>query len=145
MEKEEGIRHTCRTRVRYGETDKMGIAYYGRYVDWFEMGRTEFCRASGKSYTEWEAEGILLPVVEAHCRYKSSLFYDDEIEIETRVTDLTRVSVTFACRVFRVADGKLAAEGYTRHAFTGPDGKLLKRGNALEAWLGARTQDSQEG
>ena len=55
----------CRTRVRYGETDKMGIAYYGRYVDWFEMGRTEFCRASGKSYTEWEAEGILLPVVEA--------------------------------------------------------------------------------
>lgn len=125
----------CRTRVRYGETDKMGIAYYGRYVDWFEMGRTEFCRSNGKSFSEWEAEGVMLPVVEAHCRYKSSLFYDDEIEIETKITSLSKVSVTFACRIFRVADGKLAAEGYTRHAFTSTDGKLMKKGNALEQWL----------
>ena len=126
---------TCRTRVRYGETDKMGIAYYGRYVDWFEMGRTEFCRAHGRSFAEWEADGVMLPVVEAHCRYKSSLFYDDEIEVETRVTDLSRVSVTFACRIFRVADGRLAAEGHTRHAFTDREGKLMKRGNPLEMWL----------
>ena len=125
----------CRTRVRYGETDKMGIAYYGRYVDWFEMGRTEFCRSHGKSFSEWEAEGIMLPVVEAHCRYKSSLFYDDEIEIETRIKSLDKVSVVFACRIFRVADNKLAAEGYTRHAFTSTDGKLLRKGCALEQWL----------
>lgn len=135
----------CRTRVRYGETDKMGIAYYGRYVDWFEMGRTEFCRAHGRSYTEWEAEGILLPVVEAHCRYKSSLFYDDEIEIETRVSELSKVSVTFACRIFRAADGRLAAEGYTRHAFTSPDGKLIRKGNPLEAWLREKTGVPEEG
>ena len=136
---------TCRTRVRYGETDKMGIAYYGRYVDWFEMGRTEFCRAHGKSFTEWEAEGIMLPVVEAYCRYKSSLCYDDEIEIETRVTDLSRVSVTFACRIFRAADGHLAAEGYTRHAFTSQDGKLLRKGCALEAWLRERQRALHDG
>lgn len=136
----EGRGFTCRTRVRYGETDKMGIAYYGRYVDWFEMGRTEFCRACGRSFVEWEAEGIMLPVVEAHCRYKSSLFYDDEIEIETRVTNLTKVSVTFACRIFRAADGRLAAEGYTRHAFTDSGGKLIRPGNPLEAWLRERLE-----
>ena len=94
-------KNLTRTRVRYGETDKMGIAYYGRYMDWFEMGRTEFCRASGKSFTEWEAAGIMLPVVEAHCRYKSSLLYDDEIEIETSITKLSRVSVIFTCKIFK--------------------------------------------
>lgn len=132
----------CRTRVRYGETDKMGIAYYGRYMDWFEMGRTEFCRAQGRSFTEWEAQGILLPVVEAHCRYKASLRYDDEIAIETGVAELSKVSVTFRCRVFRVADGRLAAEGYTRHAFTSTDGRLLRRGNALADWLGSMTSSA---
>ena len=106
----------CRTRVRYGETDQMGVAYYGRYLD-------------------WEAEGILLPVVEVGCRYKSSLFYDDEIEIETHISEVTNVSVTFRCRVFRAADGKLAAEGWTRHAFVSKDGRLLRRGNPLADWM----------
>lgn len=129
----------CRTRVRYGETDKMGIAYYGRYADWFETGRTEFCRHGGKSYTEWEAEGIMLPVVELSCRYKSSLLYDDEVEIETWVSDLSRVSVTFSYNVFHAADGRLAAEGSTKHAFTDTNGKLIKKGCALEQWLREKT------
>ncbi|MBR6901791.1 MAG: acyl-CoA thioesterase, partial [Synergistaceae bacterium] len=81
------------------------------------------------------AEGILLPVVEAHCRYKSSLFYDEEIEIETTVTKLTKVSVVFTCRIFHAGTDKLAAEGYTKHAFTSADGKLLRDGNPLEEWL----------
>ena len=126
------VTYSTITRVRYGETDKMGIAYYGRYMDWFEMGRTEFCRQSGKSFREWESEGIMLPVVEAHRRYKSSLYYDDEIEIETRITKLTKVSVEFTCRIFHKESGKLAAEGHTKHAFISTDGKLLKNGNALE-------------
>ena len=128
-------KNLTRTRVRYGETDKMGIAYYGRYYDWFEMGRTEFCRASGKNFTEWESEGIMLPVVESHCRYKSSLLYDDEIEIETTITQLSKVSVTFTCKIFNLRTQKLAAEGYTKHAFTSSDGKLLRSGNKLEQWL----------
>ena len=127
--------HTTHTRVRYGETDKMGVAYHAHYLNWFEMGRTEFCRASGKSFSQWEAEGIMLPVVEAHCRYKSPLLYDDESEIETSVTKLSRVSVTFTCRIFHADTKKLAAEGYTKHAFTSTDGKLLREGNALEQWL----------
>ena len=129
-------KNLTRTRVRYGETDKMGIAYYGRYMDWFEMGRTEFCRASGKSFTEWEAAGIMLPVVEAHCRYKSSLLYDDEIEIETSITKLSRVSVIFTCKIFNLRTGNLSAEGYTKHAFTSSDdGKLIRDENKLYDWL----------
>ncbi len=131
----EVFKNLTRTRVRYGETDKMGIAYYGRYLDWFETGRTEFCRALGKSFCEWENEGIMLPVVEAHCRYKSSLLYDDEIEIETTVTNLSNVSVIFTCKIFNLRTGKLAAEGYTKHAFTSTDGKLLRKGNKLLDWL----------
>ena len=131
------MKHITKTRVRYGETDKMGVAYYGNYMNWFEMGRSDFCRAMGKSYAAWEAEGILLPVVEAHCRYKSSLLYDEEFEIETEVTKLTKVSVVFECKVFHEVNGQrvLAAEGYTKHAFTSTDGKLLRDGNKLEAWL----------
>ncbi|MBQ7220016.1 MAG: acyl-CoA thioesterase [Synergistaceae bacterium] len=129
------IKHTAIIRVRYSETDKMGVAYHGRYLDWFEVGRNEYCRLSGKSYLEWEAEGIMLPVVEAHCRYKSSLRYDDEAEIETRVSKLTRVSVEFSYRILNKATGKLAAEGYTKHAFVDLGGKLLKSGCALEEYL----------
>ncbi|GHV43172.1 acyl-CoA thioester hydrolase [Synergistales bacterium] len=125
----------CKTRVRYGETDKMGVAYYGRYLDWFEMGRTELCRAHGKTYREWEEGGILLPVVEANCRYKSSLFYDDVINIVTAIKDISKVSVIFANRVVREADGKLAAEGWTRHAFVDSTGKLLRKGNAFADWM----------
>ena len=128
-------KHITRTRVRYGETDKMGVAYYGRYMDWFEMGRSDFCRANGKSFSLWENEGVLLPVVEAHCRYKSSLYYDEEIDIETTITKLTKVSIVFTCRIFHADSGKIAAEGYTKHAFTSPDGKLLRDGNALQEWL----------
>ena len=124
-----------KTRVRYGETDQMGVAYYGRYLDWFEMGRTELCRAYGKTYRDWEKAGILLPVVEANCRYKSSLFYDDEIRVVSAVEEVTNVSVVFLCRIYREADGKLAAEGWTRHAFVDASGKLLRRGNALAEWM----------
>ena len=126
------MKQITRTRVRYGETDKMGVAYYGRYMDWFEMGRSDLCRAAGKSFSLWEAEGILLPVVEAHCRYKSSLLYDEEI-----ITKLSRVSVEFTCRIFHAGTDKLAAEGYTKHAFTSTDGKLLRNGNPLQEWLQA--------
>ncbi|GHS92710.1 acyl-CoA thioester hydrolase [Synergistales bacterium] len=126
---------TYKTRVRYGETDQMGVAYYGRYLDWFEMGRTELCRARGKAYGDWEKEGIFLPVVEANCRYKSSLFYDDIIDIATAIKDINNVSVTFVNKIKRESSGKLAAEGWTRHAFVDKSGKLLRRGNTLADWM----------
>ncbi|MBQ7151210.1 MAG: acyl-CoA thioesterase [Synergistaceae bacterium] len=121
----------------------MGVAYYGRYMDWFEMGRSDLCRANGKSFSLWEEEGILLPVVEAHCRYKSSLYYDEEIDIETSITKLTKISVVFTCRIFHAGTSKLAAEGYTKHAFTSHDGKLLREGNPLERWLSNFLEESR--
>lgn len=124
-----------KTRVRYGETDQMGIVYYGNYLNWFEMGRTEFCRSLGRDYTVWEKEGVFLPVVEAHCRYKRSLFYDDVITIWTWPEKLTRASVMFCNKIVRDADGKTAAEGWTKHAFVDGSGKIIKGENALAKWL----------
>ena len=138
------MKHLTRTRVRYGETDKMGVAYYGRYMDWFEMGRSDFCRAVGKSFALWESEGVFLPVVEAHCRYKSSLLYDEEIDIETSITNISKVSVTFTCKIFHAGTNKLAAEGYTKHAFIDSTGKLLRDGNKLEEWLREKTIEAQD-
>ena len=138
------MKHLTRTRVRYGETDKMGVAYYGRYMDWFEMGRSDFCRAVGKSFALWESEGVFLPVVEAHCRYKSSLLYDEEIDIETSITNISKVSVTFTCKIFHAGTNKLAAEGYTKHAFIDSTGKLLRDGNKLEEWLREKSIEAQE-
>ncbi|MBQ3645459.1 MAG: acyl-CoA thioesterase [Synergistaceae bacterium] len=138
------MKQSTKVRVRYGETDKMGVAYYGNYMNWFEVGRSDFCRAMGKSFAEWENEGILLPVVEAYCRYKSSLLYDEEIEIETTVTKISKVSVVFECKIFHADSKKLAAEGYTKHAFISKDGKLLRDGNKLEEWLKELSENNEE-
>ena len=81
------LRHaTSRVRVRYAETDKMGVVYYANYLVWFEVGRTDLLRLSGWSYREMETDGFALPVVEAHCEYRQSARYDDELEIMTTGT-----------------------------------------------------------
>lgn len=111
-------------RVRYGETDKMGVVYYGRYLDWFEVGRTEFCRKLGIPYSEFEKRGIFMPAVEAWCRYKAPAFYDDLITLKVRVEEVKEYSITFSYRVER--DGKLIALGKTKHCFVNKDGKIIK-------------------
>ena len=115
----------------------MGVAYYSNYLYWFEVGRTEYCRALGSPYSEWEQEGIFLPVVEAHCRYKHPARYDDEITIFTRIGEITKSSVVFECRIERAPDGRKLAEGWTRHAFVDREGKLLRGDNPLRAWIEA--------
>ncbi len=75
---------TSRVRVRYAETDRMGVVYYANYLVWFEVGRTEWLRETGWTYREMEQEGIALPVIEAHCEYRQPARYDDDIEIRTR-------------------------------------------------------------
>jgi len=117
---------TISLRVRYSETDQMGIVYYANYLTWFEVGRTEYCRILGTPYSHWEKEGILLPVVEASCRYKASARYDDRVNITTWVDELKVSSIRFSYRVTREGDGRLLAEGATRHAFINKEGKLLR-------------------
>lgn len=126
-------------RVRYGDTDQMGVAYYANYLYWFEVGRTEFCRAHGKSYADWEKEGVLLPVVEARCRYKHPARYEDEITIFTKVGEVKATSVVFECRIERTSDGKVLASGWTRHAFVDGSGRLLKGDNPMGRWIEALT------
>ncbi|HEY2906352.1 MAG TPA: thioesterase family protein [Vicinamibacterales bacterium] len=105
-----------RLRVRYAETDQMGVVYYANYLVWFEVARTDLLRGSGWSYREMEAEGVALPVIEAHCDYKQSARYDDELEIRTMGTMMSPVRVRFAYEVVRPADDATLATGHTVHA-----------------------------
>ena len=109
-----------RQRVRYAETDQMGIVYYANYLVWFEIGRVEVLRNLGLSYHELETQHkLILPVVEASCRYRSPARYDDEILIEARPSLLRGSVLKFAYRILRAAaDGEepgLLAEGETVH------------------------------
>ncbi|MGC9158087.1 MAG: acyl-CoA thioesterase [Terracidiphilus sp.] len=112
---------TTEVRVRYAETDQMGVVYYANYLIWFEIGRVEVLRALGLSYRQLEMEHqCILPVVEARCRYRSPARYDDRILIETRPSMLRGSVLKFAYRLFREAsheeDGRLfLAEGETVH------------------------------
>ena len=111
---------TTEVRVRYAETDQMGIVYYANYLVWFEIGRVELLRSLGLAYSQLETDHqCILPVVEASCRYKSPARYDDRIVIETRPSMLRRSVVKFAYRILRKGTGgeepKLLAEGETVH------------------------------
>jgi len=111
---------TTQVRVRYAETDQMGIVYYANYLVWFEIGRVEMLRSLGLAYSQMELEDrCILPVVEASCRYRAPARYDDEILIETRPALVRGSVVKFAYRILRkAADGAeptLLAEGETVH------------------------------
>jgi len=127
--------HRYVLRVRYGDTDRMGFAYYAHYLRWFEIGRAEMLRSLGMSYRSVEEAGVSLPVVEARCRYLKPARYDDAIVIETGVAELKRASVRFAYRVVRESDGELLARGMTEHGFVGPDGRPARPPRALAELL----------
>ncbi len=103
-----------RTRVRYAETDQMGVVHHSVYVVWFEAGRTAFSRAVGFPYAEWERQGVLLMVSDVACRFRKPARYDDEVTIWVQVVEAASRRVVFAYRVTDEA-GELLAEGETRH------------------------------
>ena len=105
-----------RVRVRYAETDQMGIVYYANYLVWFEVGRTDWLRETGWSYRDMEADGYSLPVIEARCTYHESARYDDEIEVRTTSTLESPIRIQFLYEVVRAADGTKLATGMTMHA-----------------------------
>ena len=110
-------------RVRYAETDQMGVAYYGSYVVWFEVGRSAYCRAKGFSYRELEEMGYRLVVVDLRARYKGSAKYDDLIVVRTQLKELRNRMVTFAYRILKKDSNEVIVQGETRHLC------LNKRGN----------------
>ena len=107
---------TSRVRVRYAETDAMGVVYYANYLIWFEVGRTDLLRTTGWSYREMEGEGFSLPVTESHCEYRVSARYDDEIDVRTSAAIVSPVRVRFDYEVVRAADAVVLATGHTVHA-----------------------------
>jgi len=107
-----------RLRVRYAETDKMGVVYYANYLVWMEVGRVELCKACGFNYRDMEDEdGVLLAVAEAQCRYRSPARFDDQVVVKTWIEDANPRIVTFAYEI-RLADSdRVLATGSTRHVF----------------------------
>lgn len=110
-------------RVRYAETDKMGVVYYANYLVWFEVGRSDLLRSLGWTYREMEVAGVSLPVIEAQCDYHRPARYDDEIEVRTEGRMLSPVRIEFQYRIVKVADQTLAASGRTVHASLDPSGR----------------------
>jgi len=110
-------------RVRYADTDQMGVVYYANYFVWFEVGRTDLLRTLGWTYREMEAEGVFLPVIEAHCEYRRPARYDEEIEVHTEGRLCSPVRMEFEYQVLLKATNEIAATGLTRHAALARDGK----------------------
>ncbi|MGA9772071.1 MAG: thioesterase family protein [Blastocatellia bacterium] len=118
-----GLVAESRVKVRYAETDQMGVAYYANYLIWFEVGRSQYCNDCGFSYRDMERETKLFMIVaEARCRYKTPARYEDELIIRTRVTEVTRRTMRFAYEIDR-ADGVHLATGETFHVVINSEGR----------------------
>ena len=120
------ITSVANIRVLYADTDQMGVVNNGIYLRFFEIGRAEWLRQRGRAYKDMEEAGYMLPVVEAHVRYREPARYDDVIDIHGGPVDVRAASVKFEYRLFRAADGRLLAEGYTLHACLSKDGKVRR-------------------
>lgn len=102
-------------RVRYAETDTMGVVYHSNFLVYFEIGRTDYFRELGFTYKEMESSNVYMPVTECFCRYILPAHYDDELEIRTKFATLSRLRFKFDYEVVRMSDSKILAEGYTIH------------------------------
>ena len=128
--------HEASLRVRYAETDKMGVVYHANYLVWFEIGRTEYCRARGFSYRDMEeSENAFLVVAESYCRYKAPAYYDDVLIVRTHITELRRRSLRFGYEIIRDSDGVVIAEGETGHVVTDGNGRVRSMPTAFAEML----------
>jgi len=116
-------RSTSHVRVRYAETDQMGVVYHANYFVWFEVGRTDLLRRSGWSYRELEAEGVGLPVIEAHCHYHQAARYDDELEVRAQARLLSPLRIEFTYELVRLPENAVLATGRTVHVGLDREGR----------------------
>ncbi len=117
---------STRIRVRYSETDQMGIVHHSQYVNWFEVGRTDFIKHVGFTYGEIEKVGFYLPVIGVHTKYQTPAKYEDLITILTSVESYNGVRIHFKYKAIRELDGVAIAEGVTEHCWTTTDMKPVK-------------------
>ena len=123
-------------RVRYAETDQMGVAWHGQFFAWFEVGRTDLLRQRGCTYRELEEQGLRFPVIEVAARYLKPARYDDVLEIRTRLTGLTPVRLSFEYEIHREGTPGPLATGSTVHASLDHEGKPRRLPDDLRRRLG---------
>jgi len=122
-------------RVRYAETDQMGVVYHANYLVWCEIGRTDFIRALGRPYAQLEAEGVRLAVADAALRYHGGATYDDPIRVRTRLTEARSRALTFAYRIEHAGRDQLLVTATTTLMATGADGRSRSLPEGLRALL----------
>lgn len=118
------IKTKSEIRVRYAETDKMGIVHHSRYLEWFEVARTDLMREIGMPYAKCEELGISMPLLEAFCKFFKPSLYDEILTIEAKVEKMPRASIILRYTIFR--DGEKLTEGFTKHAFVNSDLKPVR-------------------
>ena len=137
--------HETEIRVRYAETDKMGIVHHSNYLIWFEAGRSELCRARGFSYKEMEEQdSALMVVAETYCRYKSPAYYEDVLVVRTQVAEVRSRSIRFIYEIVRESDDTLLAEGETLHLVTDENKKVKLIPESYKERLMSDTAESAE-
>ncbi len=130
------MEHVAEVRVLYVDTDQMGVVNNVHYLRWFEIGRAEWIRMRGRAYRDLEADGVFLPVVESYVRYRSPARYDDVVTIAAGPRAATAATVTFGYMLYRKDDGRLLAEGWTRHAAADRQGRVRRFPSELLGMLG---------
>jgi acyl-CoA thioester hydrolase len=124
-----------RIRVRYGETDQMGHAYYANYLYWFEQARGAWCRARGFTYKQMEEHGFFLPVVEVGVQYRGEVKYDDWIAVRVRLSEVKRKSMRFDYEILNETSGKITTTGHTWHVLMGTERKAITITPLVQEWL----------
>ncbi|HWR07935.1 thioesterase family protein [Sporomusa sp.] len=117
---------TVREKVRFVETDMMGVVHHSNYFRWFEMARVEYLRQAGVLLNNLMAEDIVFPITDVDCKYRMSAKFDDYILIEAVLSEVSKVKMVFTYRVLREHDGALLATGCTQNAFTNKQGKITR-------------------
>jgi len=126
-----------RIRAIYADTDAMGIVYHTNYIRWFEIGRIELLRKMGITYSEVEKDGFYLPVTRVYCHYHLPAHYDEIVLVETRIAYLKRASIKFTYLIWDESRENLLTEGYTIHACTDRDGRIIRIPSVITDKIGS--------
>lgn len=131
-----------RVRARYVDVDKMGVVYHSRYLEWFEAARTELLRFHGLPYVEIEKKGVLLPVVEAHLKYRQAVLYDEEVIIQPQLTECDRAKLRLEYSLWMEGEKHPRITGYTIHSYMGSTGRAIRAPKEILTFLeGCRETD----